>query len=214
MTQRDEHDGPRAAAQARNPEDLALLTAWQAGDARAGDTLVRQYSAQVVRFFADKVQPFEVDDLAQQTWEALIHARDRFTVTASGVAGDNGEASISASFRAYLYGTARFVLFGHFRRRARAAQFDPAVSSLEDLAPSPSRHMSVHLKLERLGTALRKLPLEMQVLLELRYAHEMTSAEIAVIHGIPPGTAKSRLRLAKQRLDAQLARLGMASLPD
>lgn len=74
--------------------------------------------------------------------------------------------------------------------------------------------MSVHLKLERLATALRKLPLEMQVLLELRYAHEMTSAEIAVIHSIPPGTAKSRLRLAKQRLDAQLARLGLASLPD
>jgi len=214
MTQRDEHGGagPRAAAQARNPEDLALLAAWQAGDPRAGDALVRHYSAQVVRFFAEKVQPFEVDDLAQQTWEALIHARDRFA--APSAAGEEGEAPIAASFRAYLYGTARFVLFGHFRRRARAAQFDPAVSSLEDLAPSPSQHMSVHLKLERLATALRKLPLEMQVLLELRYAHEMTSAEIAVIHGIPPGTAKSRLRVAKQRLDAQLARLGLAALPE
>ena len=174
---------------------------------------MRHYSAQVVRFFADKVQPFEVDDLAQQTWEAMIHARDRFAA-ASGSGADEGEAAIAASFRAYLYGTARFVLFGHFRRRARAAQFDPAVSSLEDLAPSPSRHMSAYLKLERLGAALRKLPLELQVLLELRYAHEMTSAEIAVIHGIPRGTAKSRLRLAKQRLDAQLARLGLAPLPE
>jgi len=210
MTQPDQHDGagPRAAAQARNAEDLALLAAWQAGDPRAGDALVRHYSAQVLRFFADKVQPAEVDDLAQQTWEALIHARDRFA------AGDEGEAAITASFRAYLYGTARFVLFGHFRRRVRAAQFDPAVSSLEDLAPSPSRHMSAQLKLERLATALRKLPLELQVLLELRYAHEMTSAEIAVIHGIPHGTAKSRLRLAKQRLDAQLARMGLAPLPE
>jgi RNA polymerase sigma-70 factor (ECF subfamily) len=220
MNQRDVQGdaGPRAAALARNPEDLALLAAWQAGDPRAGDALVRHYSAQVVRFFADKVQPFEVDDLAQQTWEALIHARDRFaasaTASSSRAADDAGEAAITASFRAYLYGTARFVLFGHFRRRARAAQFDPAVSSLEDLAPSPSRHMSAHLKLERLATALRKLPLEMQVLLELRYAHEMTSAEIAVIHEIPRGTAKSRLRLAKQRLDVQLARLGLAPLAD
>jgi RNA polymerase sigma-70 factor (ECF subfamily) len=217
MTQRDEHDstGARAAAQARNTEDLALLAAWRDGEPRAGDALVRHYSAQVQRFFADKVQPFEVDDLAQQTWEALIHARDRFTTTsADPSSGAGGEAAIAASFRAYLYGTARFVLFGHFRRRARAAQFDPAVSSLEDLAPSPSRHMSAHLKLERLATALRKLPLELQVLLELRYAHEMTSAEIAVIHGIPRGTAKSRLRLAKQRLDAQLARMGLAPLPE
>lgn len=215
MTHADEHDGagPRAAAQARNAEDLALLAAWQAGDKRAGDALVRHYSASVVRFFADKVQPFEVDDLAQQTWEALIHARDRFAAPAAEPSSEAG-AGISASFRAYLYGTARFVLFGHFRRRTRAAQFDPAVSSLEDLAPSPSRHMSAHLKLERLSAALRKLPLELQVLLELRYAHEMTSAEIAVVHGIPRGTAKSRLRLAKQRLDAQLARMGLAALPE
>jgi DNA-directed RNA polymerase specialized sigma24 family protein len=35
-----------------------------------------------------------------------------------------------------------------------------------------------------------------------------------VIHGIPRGTAKSRLRLAKQRLDAQLARMGLAPLPE
>jgi RNA polymerase sigma-70 factor (ECF subfamily) len=215
MTHADDHHdaGPRAAALARNAEDLALLAAWQAGDARAGDALVRHYRAPVLRFFADKVQPFEVDDLAQQTWEALIHARDRFATPAATASPASDEA-ISASFRAYLYGTARFVLFGHFRRRARAAQFDPAVSSLEDLAPSPSRHMSAHLKLERLATALRKLPLEMQVLLELRYAHEMTSAEIAVIHEIPRGTAKSRLRLAKQRLDVQLARLGLAPLAD
>ncbi len=197
--------GPRAQAQARNAEDLALLTAWQAGDARAGDSLARQYGAQVVRFFADKVRDFEVDDLVQQTWEAMIHARDRF---AAPVEDDAGPPAI-ASFRAYLFGTARLVLFGHFRQRTRAQQFDPGVSSLEDLAPSPSRHMSAYAKLERLAAALRKLPLEVQVLLELRYAHEMTSSEIATIHGVPRGTVKSRLRVAKQRLDVQLARMGL-----
>jgi RNA polymerase sigma-70 factor (ECF subfamily) len=192
-------DGPRAAAQARAPEDLALLAAWQAGDARAGDALVRHYGPQVVRFFAEKVRDFEVDDLAQQTWEAMIHARERFT---------SGE--VAASFRAYLYGTARFVLFAHFRRRTRAAQFDPEVSSLEDLAPSPSRQASLHGRIERLAEALRKLPLDLQILLELRYAQEMTSEEIAAVYQIPRGTAKSRLRAAKQRLDAQLARMGLA----
>jgi RNA polymerase sigma factor (sigma-70 family) len=196
-------DGPRAAAQARNAEDLALLAAWQAGDGRAGDSLARHYSLQVVRFFADKVRDFEVDDLVQQTWEAMIHARDRFAAV-------DGEGI--ASFRAYLYGTARMVLYGHFRRRTRAQQFDPGVSSLEDLSPSPSRQVSAHAKLERLATALRKLPLDLQILLELRYGHEMTSAEIATIHGIPRNTAKSRLRVAKQRLDAQLARMGLAPL--
>jgi RNA polymerase sigma factor (sigma-70 family) len=197
-------DGPRAAALARNQEDLALLAAWQAGDARAGDSLARHYSPQVLRFFAEKVRDFEVDDLVQQTWEALIHARDRFAAV--------DEPGI-ASFRAYLYGTARLVLFGYFRKRTRAQSFDPGVSSLEDLSPSPSAQMSAHAKLERLGAALRKLPLELQVLLELRYAHEMTSAEIATIHGIPRGTAKSRLRVAKQKLDAQLLRMGLAPTP-
>lgn len=192
-------EGPRAEALARGPEDLGLLAAWQAGDARAGDALVRHYSPHVVRFFADKVRDFEVDDLVQQTWEGLIHARDR-------LAAEGGVTS----FRAYLYGTARFVLFGHFRRRVRAAHFDPDVSALEDLAPSPSQQASAHAQLERLAAALRKLPLDLQILLELRYAQEMTSAEIAEVYGIPQGTAKSRLRLAKQRLDAQLARMGLA----
>ncbi len=196
-------EGPRAAALARNAEDLALLAAWQTGDARAGDALVRHYGAPVARFFAEKVRDFEVDDLVQQTWEAMIHARDRF-------AAEEGEGI--ASFRAYLYGTARQVLYGHFRRKARAQQFDPGVSSLEDLSPSPSQQMSANVKLARLATALRKLPLEMQILLELRYGHEMTSAEIAAVHGIPRNTAKTRLRVARQRLDAQLARMGLAPI--
>lgn len=209
----DPADSPRARALASNAEDLALLAAWQAGDARAGDTLARQYSAQVVRFFADKVRDFEVDDLVQQTWMAMIHARDRFAPTPHGDPEMEADAPSIASFRAYLYGTARMVLYGHFRQRTRAQQFDPGVSSLEDLAPSPSRQMSAYAKLERLGEALRKLPLDVQVLLELRYAHEMTSSEIATIHGIPRGTVKSRLRVAKQRLDAQLARMGLPPAP-
>jgi len=215
MTQgpEDPAESPRARAIASNADDLALLAAWQAGDARAGDTLARQYSAQVVRFFADKVRDFEVDDLVQQTWEAMIHARDRFAPTLYGDATMEADAPSMASFRAYLYGTARMVLYGHFRQRTKAKQFDPGVSSLEDLAPSPSRQVSAYAKLERLGEALRKLPLEVQVLLELRYAHEMTSSEIATIHGIPRGTVKSRLRVAKQRLDAQLARMGLPPAP-
>lgn len=197
-----ESDGPRAAALARNDEDLALLAAWQGGDARAGDALVRHYGAPVARFFAEKVRDCEVDDLVQQTWEAMIHARDRFAA----------EGEELTSFRAYLYGTARLVLFGFFRKRVRAQQFDPGVSSLEDLSPSPSQQVSVHVKLARLATALRKLPLEMQILLELRYGHEMTSAEIAAVHGIPRNTAKTRLRVAKQKLDAHLARMGLAPI--
>ncbi|MBK7828960.1 sigma-70 family RNA polymerase sigma factor [Nannocystis sp.] len=192
--------GPRAEALARNPQDLALLAAWQAGDARAGDALARHYGPHVRRFFADKVRDFEVDDLVQQTWEAMVQARDRLGGGPDGI----------ASFRAYLYGAARLVLFGHFRRLRKAQQFDPGVSSLEDLAPSPSAQISAYAKLERLAAALRKLPLDQQILLELRYAHEMTSAEIATAHGIPQGTAKSRLRVARQRLDAQLLRMGLA----
>lgn len=191
--------GPRAEAQGRAAEDLALLAGWRGGDASAGDALARHYTPHLARFFGDKVQAFEVDDLVQQTWEGILQARDRI-------------AAEITSFRAYLYGTARFVLFAHFRRRTRAASFDPGVSSLEDLSPTPSQQASVHARLERLAEALRKLPIDLQILLELRYGQEMTSAEIAEVYGIPQGTAKGRLRTAKQRLDAQLARMGLAPL--
>ena len=52
--------------------------------------------------------------------------------------------------------------------------------------------------------ALRRIPIDLQLVLELSYWEELSSAEIADVVGVPVGTVKSRVRRAREQLDAQL----------
>ena len=53
--------------------------------------------------------------------------------------------------------------------------------------------------------ALRHLPLELQLILELHYWEDLSTSEMAEVVGIPQGTVKSRLRRAREQLTAQIA---------
>ncbi|WP_434428243.1 RNA polymerase sigma factor [Nannocystis pusilla] len=53
--------------------------------------------------------------------------------------------------------------------------------------------------------ALQRLPLDYQVVLELHYWESMTTDEIAAALGLPPGTARSRVRRGRQLLEDSLA---------
>ena len=48
--------------------------------------------------------------------------------------------------------------------------------------------------------ALRRIPLECQIVLELYYWEDMAAPELAQVLGIPEGTARSRLRRARELL--------------
>jgi RNA polymerase sigma-70 factor (ECF subfamily) len=60
---------------------------------------------------------------------------------------------------------------------------------------------------QKLLLALRRIPLDSQVALELHYWEAMTAAEIGQVLDVPLGTAKTRLRRAKQLLEAELLAL-------
>ncbi|MFO0633263.1 MAG: sigma-70 family RNA polymerase sigma factor [Nannocystaceae bacterium] len=85
--------------------DLELLEAWRGGDAKAGNALFDRYFDAVFRFFRNKVAD-HADDLVQQTFLALVQARDRFR-------GDS-------SFRTYLFTAARSKLFNYLEATRRA----------------------------------------------------------------------------------------------
>ncbi|MCA9595573.1 MAG: sigma-70 region 4 domain-containing protein, partial [Myxococcales bacterium] len=54
---------------------------------------------------------------------------------------------------------------------------------------------------------LRAIPLELQIALELHYWEQMSGPEIARVLGIAEGTVRSRLRRAKEALDAKMVEL-------
>lgn len=174
--------------------DFELLEAWRGGDEGAGRDLFGRYFDAVFRFFRNKVDD-AAEDLTQQTFMGLVAGRDRFR-------GD-------ASFRTYLFMIARKRLYSHLRtrdRRKETVPFDQA--SIADLGlASPSRAVAVRQEQQLLLQALRRLPVDMQVALELFYWEELTVIEIAAVLETPVGTVKSRLQRARTRLDAVIAEL-------
>lgn len=173
--------------------DGELLQAWGAGDRAAGEELLARHFEAVVRFFQNKIDR-DHDDLIQKTFLGCLEARARFR-------GDG-------SFRAFLFGVAHNVLGKHLRQRYREpAALDFAHVSVAELGDSPSLLVAEDQQQELMLHALRRIPLDHQAVLELHYWEGMTAAEIGEMLGVPVGTAKTRLRRAKQLLAAELSDL-------
>jgi RNA polymerase sigma factor (sigma-70 family) len=173
--------------------DAELLDAWRHGDGAAGSELFERHYPAIVRFFANKVSG-DPADLIQETFEACVTGRDRMRE--------------GASFSAYLFGVAYNVLRRHYERsRTQGERFDPGTVSAADLSPGPSTMMGQQDEQRLLLAALRRIPLEQQVVLELFYWEGMTSAAIAEVLAVPHGTIRTRLRRARQLLEEALARL-------
>ncbi|MCA9681928.1 MAG: sigma-70 family RNA polymerase sigma factor [Myxococcales bacterium] len=174
-------------------DDAALLQAWAAGDSLAGEQLFERHFEAVARFFRNKLSADAVhEDLIQQTFLGCVEARDRF----------RGEAS----FRSFLFAIAHRQLGKHWRSRSRD-RLDLQTMSICDLEPSPSAVVAKGQEHRLLLMALRRIPLEYQVALELHYWETLTAAEIGEILELPLGTVKTRLRRAKQLLEAEIGAL-------
>lgn len=174
-------------------DDHALLEAWRAGDDDAGEALFDRHFESVYRFFCNKVGR-DVDDLVQQTFMGCLEARQRLR-------GD-------ASFRTFLFAVARRQILRYREGRyGTKAGPDFQESRVADLDASPTQLAVEHEQQALLLRALRRLPLDLQILVELFYWEGMRSAELAEVLEIPHGTVRSRLRRARESLREQVERL-------
>jgi RNA polymerase sigma factor (sigma-70 family) len=182
-------------------DDVSLLAAWRDGNASAGETLIGRHYDAVLRFFRTKAFD-DADDLAQRTFLRCVEP-------AAGFRGDS-------TFRAYLFGIARNVLFEHIRSRMRDRKVDPdyGVSAIVDLNPGASTIAFRRGEQRRLVHALQKVPLEIQMALELFYWEELSVEELARALDVPPGTVKSRLHRGRSLLREAMESLPMDAGPD
>jgi RNA polymerase sigma-70 factor (ECF subfamily) len=174
--------------------DAVAVAAWRAGDKAAGEALFERHFDALYRFFHNKAED-GVEDLIQQTFLAVVASIDRF----------RGEAT----FRSYLFAIARNELLAHWRKRGRrGGEIDVAEVSVAELSTAgPSRVLARRREHQLLLDALRTLPLDLQIALELVYWEELSGPELATALGIPEGTARSRLRRGKELLAARLGEL-------
>jgi RNA polymerase sigma factor (sigma-70 family) len=156
------------------PLDDELWRAWIAGDQRAGAELVERHYTCVDRFFRSKLGEHQGVDLTQATFLAVQESRGSFR-------GDSG-------FRTWQ---------GRDQQR-----IDPDASSIADLLDPPLAELLDAVQSNRLLlAALRRLPLDVQVMLELHYWEGMKVAEIAEVVSKPVNTVKTQMRRGRQRLE-------------
>ncbi len=179
--------------------DFELLLAWRGGDVRAGEALFARHFDGLCRFFRNKVSE-GVDDLIQRTFLLLVERRDQF----------EGRSS----FRTYLFVVARNELYRELGKRRRAeGQLEPLEMSVMEVSPSPPSVMARKREERALLEALRRIPLEHQVMLELYFWENMTAGAIGEVLGVPEGTVRTRIRRARRLLAEQLDRIETSEPP-
>jgi RNA polymerase sigma-70 factor (ECF subfamily) len=181
--------------------DAELLEAWRDGDRKAGSELLARRSREITWFFRNKVfDEGDVPDLVSQTFLGCVTAKDRF----------RGETS----FRRFLYTIAHNVLREYLRAKTkrRREQVDFATVCLRDLNPRSMSSIEMHRReLRAFVEGLRAVPVDDQVVLELKYFENLSGREIGEVLDLPEGTVRGRLKRGLERLREQV--VAQLSLP-
>lgn len=178
---------------ADSDDDLALLDRWRTGDTVAGNSLFERHFQALYRFFRNKTDD-AIEDLVQETFLACVASKEAFRA--------------DSSFRTYLFVIARNVLYAHWKRRAKLGeQIEIGEQSIQNMSTSPSGVIARAAEHRLLARALRAIPLELQVILELHFWEDLSGPELAQVLDIPEGTVRSRLRRAREQLEVKIAEL-------
>ena len=177
------------------PDDAALLDAWADGDRTAAAELTRRHFDGLYGFFRSKLGG-EVDDLVHDALLRALETRRKGTQI--------------EDVRAYVFAVARNLLVDRLRQRQRS--FDATVTSLADLGPTPSAAVARREQERLLLEALRTIPVDHQILLELYYWEQMSGSQLASVFEVPEGTVRTRLQRAKELLTRRIAELAGRAL--
>jgi RNA polymerase sigma-70 factor (ECF subfamily) len=163
--------------------DEALMLEFQSGSRPAFEQLFSRYRGPLYGFFRRRLNGDQrAEDLAQETFLAVIRAAERYEPT--------------ALVRTYLYGIAMNLLSAERRRIAKDSP--PGKESPEPATREASDSVLwIRQALERSDESDREI-------LMLREYEQLSYAEIADLHNLPVNTVRSRLFRARMALKAHL----------
>ena len=185
--------------------DEALVTAAQAGDREAVDTLIRRHQSRIFNFALTlTADGADAEDLAQETFIRVFRGLSRF----------RGESS----FRNWLYRIAVNAARTRRAQQARQAAVWEERVEVDDLAGRhPARAAGsveqadsveqAMIRRQALDRALAALPHDLRAAVVLRDVEGLEYREIAAVLGIPDGTVMSRIFRARRLLRPMLAEL-------
>jgi RNA polymerase sigma factor (sigma-70 family) len=175
--------------------DVDLLGLIAQGDEAALRELVERHSAWLLLRLCRR-SPDE--DLVN---EAL---HDAFVAIWRSPRSFRGEGDVGA----WLWGIAIRQLVSRLRKRAQPVPIESRVlSALSPTVRSAEEELLVTVEHGSVGDALRSLSPELRQVLRATVIDGLSTREAAHLLGIPQGTVKSRARIAKSKLRAQLISL-------
>ncbi|HEY0746728.1 MAG TPA: sigma-70 family RNA polymerase sigma factor [Steroidobacteraceae bacterium] len=166
---------------------------YQRGSEQAFRILYERHRSPLLRF-VKRLAPDggEAEEIAQETWMAIIKGRERFLP--------------QARFVTYLFSIARRRTADRWRRRGRSPELD--VGALDSLIGPTHHEPENQANIAALGVdlllAIDALPLPQREAFLLRAEGGLSIDEIAAVTGANRETAKSRLRFALSRLRSAL----------
>lgn len=172
--------------------DADLLAQVAAGDERALRTLVERHWAWVLLRLRRRTSDEELAASAvQDTFVAVWHHAGRY----------RGDGDVGA----WLWGIAIKQLVSRLRaRRQPMPVTQQVISALSPSLRSAEDELLLAVEHGDLGAALRVLSPELRQALQVTVLDGLSTKEAALLLGVPQGTVKSRVRLAKARLRQQL----------
>jgi RNA polymerase sigma-70 factor (ECF subfamily) len=184
------------------PHDDVLAQRIRSGDREALGVLYDRYAAlalaAAVRVVADREL---AEDLVHDAFVAIWRKIDKF---------DPGRGSL----RSWLLTVVRNRAIDRIRSARPSIELVEAdEASLLRSSPNPTWEAAIQrLSASQLRVAIEDLPGEQREAIELAYFGGKTYREIAIITGVPQGTANGRLRLALSKLRDALATTAAAPL--
>jgi RNA polymerase sigma-70 factor (ECF subfamily) len=189
------------------PSDDALMKAYAAGDARAFERLYARHQAALYRFvrrLLGNAALGQVDEVFQDTWLRVVHARERW-------------APQGAAFRTWLFTLAHHRAVDVLRRSGREVALDafdgegdepwqPEAAAWQHWPPPASATLqSEDLAFwrragERLLDCLEQLPIAQRSAFLLHHDDGLSLDEVARALEVGFETAKTRLRYAMSKL--------------
>ena len=166
--------------------DMALLRSVKRGDVQAFEALFRRYFQKLVGFASHLTGSTELaEEVAAEVMTAVWRTADRF----------QGRSRVST----WIFGIAYRQAMTSLRRNGREVSSGQDPDELTDLTRGEPEIETIFLR-DQLTRALAKLPPEQVAVIEMTYVYDYSYPEIAEITGLPLGTVKSRVILARAKL--------------
>ena len=170
-----------------NPDDKALIEAFQEGDEFAFVSLYNRYKGAVyafcVKMLLDRAQ---AQDIMQETFLRVYENRDRL--------------HSASSFKSWLFTIARNQCLNQLRRSNRQVPLEENDESNVRLFDTPVASLEKSERIEMVSHFLSQLKPDYREVLILREYHNLSYEEIAAVTRSTLSAVKSRLFKARRRL--------------